>query len=168
MSIDPFSDPPESLSHGRRFRGRLAAPVTVWTAGPADGRAGLTVSSLVVADGEPALVLGLINDTTDLFEAVMSSEAFIVHVVEEHQHVYSERFAGLRPSPGGLFAGLDVADGPHGPVLRDLPVRAYCRLDGVSPAGFHQVVAGRIEGLDLGEPGLPLIRFRGRYRGLNR
>jgi hypothetical protein len=45
----PFAVPPERRSPARRLRGRLVAPVTVWTAGHPPGGAGLTVSSVLVA-----------------------------------------------------------------------------------------------------------------------
>ena len=167
MDTNPFSDPLESRSVARRFRGRLAAPVTIWTSGPPEARTGLTVSSLVVADGEPPLVLGLINDTTSLYDTIVDSGSFVVHVAEEHQQRMSEVFAGLRPSPGGMFTSVGFHDGPYGPVLDDLAVRAFCRLDDVSRAGSHHVISGRIEEASLGQPLAPLVRFRGRYRELS-
>ena len=50
----PFTVPPERRDPARRLRGRLVAPVTVWTAGRPPGGAGLTVSS-VLAAGDQAL-----------------------------------------------------------------------------------------------------------------
>src|SRR5688500_2047994 len=47
---DPFATPEEERSPVRRFRRRLPSAVTLWT-GP--GPAGLTVSSTLVADGDP-------------------------------------------------------------------------------------------------------------------
>ena len=55
---DPFAVPTGQRSPVRRLRGRLAAPVTLWTA---PGPAGLTVSSTLVAEGEPDRLLGLID-----------------------------------------------------------------------------------------------------------
>ena len=78
----------------------------------------------------------------------------------------SDRFAGIRPSPGGLFAGLDVTDGAHGPVITTVATRAECSLSTVADAGWYQLVEGAIESVILGEPTEPLLRFRGRYRGL--
>src|SRR5919197_877292 len=49
----PFTTPPERRDPARRLRGRLLAPVTVWTAGHPPATAGLTVSSLLVAEGRP-------------------------------------------------------------------------------------------------------------------
>ena len=49
----PFIRPEADRDPVRRFRGRLVAPVTIVTAGDDVGRAGLTVSSLMLAEGEP-------------------------------------------------------------------------------------------------------------------
>jgi 3-hydroxy-9,10-secoandrosta-1,3,5(10)-triene-9,17-dione monooxygenase reductase component len=46
----PFAVPAERRDPARRLRGRLVAPVTVRTAGHLPGGAGLTVSSVLVAE----------------------------------------------------------------------------------------------------------------------
>ncbi|MEA2499504.1 MAG: hypothetical protein QOH26_1909 [Actinomycetota bacterium] len=165
-SEDPFATPSSARSPARRFRGRLVAPVTVWTAGSGTDRTGLTVSSLLVAEGEPSLVLGLINDTTDLWERVMETRSFVVHVLEAGDRLIAERFAGLRPAPGGLFEGVETSASDYGPVLTSHLDRAYCSFAGESQEGFHRLVRGRIENVELGEAGSPLAHLRGRYRRL--
>ena len=73
LGVDPFEGFADGPDRGRRLRGRLVAPVTVWTAGSGENRAGLTVSSCLVAEGEPAEVLGLIGDLTDLYAAILEA-----------------------------------------------------------------------------------------------
>ncbi|MEA2461834.1 MAG: hypothetical protein QOH90_2011 [Actinomycetota bacterium] len=161
---DPFATPAEKRSPDRRFRGRLAAPVTIWTSGGSEGRTGLTVSSLLLAEGAPARILGLLNDTTDIWDAIQGSGTFVVHILSVGDERLAERFAGSWPSPGGIFAGLDVEDSEHGPVLADQPDRAYCRFTGSSPEGWHQLVRGEIERLEFAaSPRPPLIHHRGAY-----
>lgn len=147
----------------RRFRGRLVAPVTVITAGSGDARAGLTVSSLLVADGDPGRVWFLCGRNADLWDAVQASGAFVVHVLADGDRALADRFAGIRPSPGGPFAGLEVADGPHGPVIAALPTRAACEMVGVTDAGWYGLVEGRVAAVDLHDLTDPLAYFRGRY-----
>lgn len=165
-SENPFADPVEARSPARRLRGRLPAPVTLWTAGSEQTATGLTVSSMLVAEGEPSLVVGLVSPMTDLFEAIQEAGRWVVHVLEQRDRELSERFAGLRPSPGGLFMGLGVEGSAHGPVLTSLRSRAYCSLTGSEDAGYHQLLRGRIDSIELVEEGDPLVHLRGRYRQL--
>jgi 3-hydroxy-9,10-secoandrosta-1,3,5(10)-triene-9,17-dione monooxygenase reductase component len=163
---NPFIDPPGERSEARRLRGRLPLPVTVWTAGAPDSPVGLTVSSLMVADGEPPIASGLIGETTDLFAAVTETETFVIHVLRDRDASLAEIFAGLRPNPGGPFAGVELEDSEWGPVIRSHGTRAFCRFSSVTDAGYHKLVTGVIEGMDLGEEESPLIYLRGRFRRL--
>jgi flavin reductase (DIM6/NTAB) family NADH-FMN oxidoreductase RutF len=74
---DPFATPEERRSPVRRLRGRLPAAVTLWTAGDAT-RAGLTVSSTQVVDGEPGRLLGLLDDESELWSAASAAGRFAV------------------------------------------------------------------------------------------
>ena len=62
----PFLDP--SADPVRRLRGRLGGAVTLWTSGAEESRAGLTVSSVMVAGGEPGRILALLDPDSDLRE----------------------------------------------------------------------------------------------------
>jgi 3-hydroxy-9,10-secoandrosta-1,3,5(10)-triene-9,17-dione monooxygenase reductase component len=96
-SEPPFAVPAERRDPARRLRGRLVAPVTVWTAGQLPGGAGLTVSSVLVAEGEPARLLGLIDPTSAFFEAAREAGAFVVHVLGVGDRALAERFSEVRP-----------------------------------------------------------------------
>lgn len=163
---DPFRPKEDAREPARRFRGRLVAPVTVWTSGPPDNPAGLTVASTLVAEGEPTHMLGLINDLTELYDKVVASGTFVVHIAHREQRVLADRFAGLWPSPGGLFADTPTEDSDFGPVLTDLENRAYCRLVDAQEAGYQRLVRGEVERFELSALEHPLAHFRGRYRGL--
>lgn len=161
----PFATPLQERDPARRFRGRLAAPVTVWTAGAVTGRGALTISSLLVAEGDSPLILGLISDVSELWAAIQDSAAFVVHVLDANQRRLADRFALRTPAPGGLFAGLEVSESRWGPILAEVATRAYCRFESTSPVGYAQLVTGRIERLDLDEDfDDPLVYFRGHYR----
>jgi 3-hydroxy-9,10-secoandrosta-1,3,5(10)-triene-9,17-dione monooxygenase reductase component len=163
---NPFATPLRLREPSRRLRGRIVAPVTVWTSGRAPDATGLTISSLLVAEGPPAIVFGIMNQTADLWEAIHDTRAFVVHVLEEPHRALAERFAGLRPSPGGLFTGLEVKDSEWGPELTALGTRAYCRYSESTEAGLQHLVRGEIERTELTDIELPLGYFRGRYRSL--
>jgi 3-hydroxy-9,10-secoandrosta-1,3,5(10)-triene-9,17-dione monooxygenase reductase component len=162
----PFAVPPERRSPARRWRGRLVAPVTVWTAGRPPGGAGLTVSSVLVAEGQPARLLGLIDPTSSFWEAVQETRAFVVHVLAVGDRALAERFSQVRPPIRGPFDRLDVAESPWGPVLRGSRPRASCRLSGSAPVGYAELVEGEIEQLELLDLEDPLAYLHGSYRSV--
>ena len=87
----------------RRFRGRMPSPVSVWTAERAGRRAGWTVSSMLVADGEPAQVLGLVDEDSDLADLVTGGGPIAVSLLGGHHRGLADAFAGVTPAPGGAF-----------------------------------------------------------------
>lgn len=168
---DPFATPEHQRSPVRRLRGRLAAAVTLWTAGgtaPGSGQAvaaGLTVSSTVVADGDPGRLLGLIDDESELWAAASATRRFAVTPLGPTHRQLADRFAGLMPAPGGIFKGYDWTDTPYGPVPADVGTWVGCRLDRAREYGWALLVEATIETVELGETA-PLVHYRGRYREL--
>jgi len=150
----------------RRLRGRLAAPVTLWTA---PGPSGLTVSSMLVADGDPGRVLGLVDEESDFWDALSVAKRFAVVPLGPGDQQLADRFAGLMPAPGGLFATGDWAETSYGPVPAGAGTWAGCRLDGERPYGWGLLVEATIETITITDVApAPLLHFRGRYRGLDR
>jgi len=161
---DPFATPEDEKSPVRRLRGRLAAPVTLWTtAGPA----GLTVSSTLVADGDPGRVLGLIDDESDFWDALDQSGRFAMITLAPADRQLADRFAGLLPAPGGLFAGTGWTDTDYGPVPAGATTWAGCRLESSRVLGWALLVEAVIEKVEAGPSAHPLIHYRGRYRELD-
>ena len=160
----PFAVPSERRDPARRLRGRLLAPVTVWTAGQLPDGAGLTVSSVLVAEGQPARLLGLIDPTSAFWEAMQVAGAFVVHVLAVGDRALAERFSEIRPPIRGPFERLEVAQSPWGPVLGGSRPRAACRLAGTAPVGYGELVEGVIEQLELSDLEDPLAYLHGRYR----
>ncbi|GAA2578282.1 hypothetical protein GCM10010435_63130 [Winogradskya consettensis] len=165
-STDPFATPEQDKSAVRRLRGRLAAPVTLWTA---PGPAGLTVSSMLVADGDPGRVLGLVDEESDFWDAVSVARRFAVTPLGPDDQQLADKFAGLMPAPGGLFAAGEWVETEYGPVPRDAGSWAGCRLDAEREYGWALLVEATVERVEIGDvAGVPLLHFRGRYRSLDR
>ena len=163
---NPFLEPPDQRDPVRRFRGRLTAPVTIVTSGEGEDRAGLTVSSLFVVEGSPGVVQLVTGPTSDLWLAIEETGRFVVHVCRDADRDLAEVFAGLRPSPGGVFAGLTSTESDNGPVIERLGDRAFCSGAELVEVGYSGIVTGTIERVETGDLIDPLIYFRGRYRSL--
>lgn len=162
----PFVPPPSHRDPARRFRGRLAAPVTILTAGSGKDRTGLTVSSLIVVEGEAPWLVSVISPTTDLWDRIADTGRFVVHVCATPDRSLADVFAGIRPSPGGPFTGLDVEQTEWGPAIARLPHRASCTVETVRELGWSGVVEATIDLIEVGELADPLVYFRGSYRSL--
>ncbi len=163
---NPFADPEPAREMWRRFRGRLAAPVTIITSGQQGQMSGLTVSSLVLIEGMPPVVQAVIGPLTDLWSSIAETGRFVVHICDVGHQPLADVFAGLRPSPGGVFAATSHEEGEWGPVLTAIPDRMHCELASLTEVGHAGVVTGEAAGVEISELTEPLIHFRGKYRGL--
>jgi flavin reductase (DIM6/NTAB) family NADH-FMN oxidoreductase RutF len=168
MSISsehPFLPPEADRSPVRRLRGRLPSPVTVWTAGSAGSRAGLTVSSLLVADGDPGYVLGVLDPLSDLWDALRATGAAVVNLLSWQHRQLADAFGYVAPAPGGPFRLGEWIDTEWGPALADADGWAGCLLAD-RPAielGWGVLVQLRVVHTAFGEDGAPLVHRRGRY-----
>lgn len=163
---DPFSTPEESRSPVRRLRGRLPSPVTLWTVYDQQDRpVGLTVSSIVVVDGEPGRLLGVLDEESSLFAGLGVGAGFAVTALTGVERQLADAFAGMMPAPGGPFTLGTWQRTGYGPVLAGALAWAGCRVDAIRPIGWGQLVEASIERVELGPPSAgPLLHWRGRYQ----
>ena len=163
----PFLRPEAERDPVRRLRGRLAAPVTLWTAGTGADRAGLTVSSVLVA--EPDRLAGLLGDETDVLEVLERTGAFCVSVLDRSQRALADAFSFLSPAPGGPFRLAEWTATDWGPVPAGAATWAGCRVQDVRDLGYSRLVEAVVEHVELtAEPDAPgpLVWRRGRYQRL--
>lgn len=157
----PFADPePDPV---RRLRGRLGGAVSIWTAGDEDGRAGLTVSSLMVSHGEPARVLGLVDPDSDLRDVLERTGRCVVQLLEWEQRGLADAFAGRAPAPGGAFKQSPFIDTKWGPRLADCHAWVALEVESVAEVGWSDLVTGVVADIEIAEELHPLGHRRGRY-----
>lgn len=164
---NPYVAPAELRDPVRRLRGRLTAPVTLWTAGSGAGRAGLTVASVLVVAGEPGVVVGMLDPDSDLADAIEEYGRFAVTPLGWGQRLLADRFGLLAPAPGGLFAQEPWTDTDWGPVPAGAGTWLGCRVTGTAGAGWSRRVDGEIEHLELGDDEPALAYRRGRYHRID-
>jgi hypothetical protein len=88
---------------------------------------------------------------------------FAVTALATGDRQLADRFAGLMPAAGGLFAQDDWRETEFGPLPPDPRPWAGCRLTATRPAGWAVLVEGELQNVELAEV-TPLIHYRGRYR----
>ncbi|WP_028658847.1 flavin reductase family protein [Nocardioides insulae] len=156
----PFPTPDDPV---RRLRGRLGGAVSLWTTGGTGDRAGLTVSSLMVATGEPARVLGLIDPDSDLALRLEDTGTALVALLRWPHRDLAEVFAGTAPSPGGPFRAGRFEQTRWGPRPVEATTWAGVRVEETRPVGWSLLVTAVIEQVEVGEDDAPLEHRRGRY-----
>jgi flavin reductase (DIM6/NTAB) family NADH-FMN oxidoreductase RutF len=151
-SEHPFADPAGARDPLRQFRGRLATGVSLWTAGAGAERAGLTVSSMLVALGAgPA----------------QRSGRAAVSLLRRDEPGLAEVFGGQAPAPGGPFRQADFSDTPWGPVpAADGRTWAGLAITEAREVGWSLLLTGEVEHVVLAGETTPLVHHRGRYHGL--
>lgn len=148
----------------RSFRGRVTGAVTLWTAGDERERAGLTVTSLMVALGPEPSVLALLDPDSDLLEVLRDTGRGVVQALSWPDRQLAEAFAGTAPAPGGPFRQAEFLATAAGPRLASAPTWAEVRLTGEREVGWSVEVQAAIEQVRVGDEDDALLHRRGRFR----
>lgn len=154
-SDHPFVPPEDQRDPARRFRARLGGAVSLWTSGDGPTRVGLTVSSLLVADGEPAHVLALVDPESDLWGELTQRQTAVVQLLAWRHRGLADGFAGVAPAPGGAFRLGEWTASGWGPVLHGVSAWAGVRLSAAVPreVGWSVLVEAVIEHVELSPEG---------------
>ena len=163
-SEHPFLEPESERDPVRRLRGRLGGTVTLWTCGTGASRSGLTVSSLMLANGSPAHALALVDPDSEFASALQTSGRSVVQLLEWPHRDLADAFAGIAPAPGGVFTLGSWEETRWGPRLQGTSAWAGVRLaDESRDVGWSLLVDTVIEHIDIGDESQPLVHRRGRY-----
>jgi len=126
-------------------------------------RLGLTVASLVSVALEPPLVAISIAHQAALHELLRSAGGFAISLLGAGQIELARHFARGVP-PIALWHGIDKRDGARGPLLDGALGWLECELVGEHAAGDHTLFVGRVERVEAGVEGTPLLRLGGDYQ----
>lgn len=164
-SEHPFLPPEDERDPLRRLRGRMPAPVSIWTSEDSQSRDGWTISSFLVADGQPAELVALVDEDSDWWEVFCRTGLATVNVLASGQGPIADVFARVAPSPGGPFRTGDWESGSHGPRLKGAAAWVEVALADEDPthAGWGLLVRARVEGIEVAGHEPALGHLRGRY-----
>jgi flavin reductase (DIM6/NTAB) family NADH-FMN oxidoreductase RutF len=167
----PFAVGEQDRNPLRRFRGRMPSPVSIWAATAHGTRAGWTLSSFLVADGDPGEVIGLIDEESPLADVLAESPTLTISLLGWGQRALADAFAGVAPAPGGPFALSNWQDTDWGPVLENSLGWIGARLKAdPDHAGWGLLLRAVVERVEIQPDAADdlLCYVRGRYRSLSR
>jgi flavin reductase (DIM6/NTAB) family NADH-FMN oxidoreductase RutF len=141
----------------------VGGTVSLWTAGDADRRAGLTVTSYLVAAGEETRLLALLDPDADLTALLAETGRAVVQLLGWDHRDLADVFAGTAPAPGGMFRQADFEATEWGPRLTSALTWAGVRRESEQAVGWSTLVTTVVEHLEVGDDGEPLHHRRGTY-----
>jgi flavin reductase (DIM6/NTAB) family NADH-FMN oxidoreductase RutF len=122
------------------------------------------VTSLVVAPGEPARVLALVDPDADLAEAVLDTGTAVVQLLRWDHRDLADAFAGVAPAPGGAFRMGRWEQTQWGPLLEGVTGWAGVRLASThADVGWSTLLDCEVEHVVIGPDDDALAHRRGRY-----
>ena len=163
-SSHPFLEPEGDRDPVRRLRGRLGGTVSLWTSGSDDTRAGLTVSSWLVAGGEQGRVLALLDPDADLTDELRRTGRGVLQLLRWSDRDLADAFAGTAPAPGGPWRMAGWTPTDHGPRLAHAVTWALLDVESDVEVGWSRLLTCRVGEVAVGDEDDPLVHRRGRYR----
>ncbi|MDV3221524.1 flavin reductase family protein [Intrasporangium sp.] len=148
---------PDEMRHAL---GHFATGVTVVTGTTLDGEpVGFACQSFASVSLDPPLVLFCADHRGRSWPHMRDTGHFTVNVLHHEQVDLVQRFGSPQ---GRRFEGLDwYPSETGGPSLADALMRIHCTIEQVHVAGDHDVVIGRVRGLDDTGRGRPMLFYRG-------
>lgn len=123
------------------------------------------MSSMLIADGEPGYILGVIDPLSELWDELRRTGNAVVNLLAWPQRQLADAFGYTAPAPGGPFTLSEWTETAWGPALADSTAWAGCTLVPNPPIelGWGLAVSLQIEHTSFGEDRQPLVHRRGQY-----
>lgn len=159
----PFLEPEGDRDPVRRLRGRLGSAVSLWTAGTGADRAGLTITSWLVAGGHPGRLVALLDPDAELTETLLETRRGVIQLLRWEDRGLADAFAGVVPAPGGPWRLAQWTETDHGPRLDQATTWATISVESDAEAGWSRLVTCTLEEIVIGDDDDVLTHRRGRY-----
>ncbi|HAS12627.1 MAG TPA: monooxygenase [Acidimicrobiaceae bacterium] len=148
----------------RQVLGHFPTGVTVIAGMDGDEPVGLAVGSFFSLSLDPALVGFCVDRSSGSWARMVDSGSFSVNILGADQEDVCRVFA---TSGEDKFDGIGWKPAESGsPLIDGVLAWIDCAVEDVHAGGDHEIVVGRVLGLDVANEGSPLVFFRGGYANL--
>jgi flavin reductase (DIM6/NTAB) family NADH-FMN oxidoreductase RutF len=151
----------------RQFRSvtcRLAAGVSIITAGRDDDITGMTVTSLTSLSADPPRLLVSIDRQASSFALIERYRLFGISILNADQQHLADRFSNARLKGKQPFEGTTWSPGSSGvPLLGNSLATAECQVEEIIERHSHGIIVGRLLSTDLSHRSSGLVYWSGQY-----
>jgi len=142
---------------------RLAATVTIITAGSPGQRHGITATAVTSLSMDPPSLLVCVNRSSSLHSLLGESNRFCVNLLRSEQADLSNAFSGKLPSEERFLHGAWKEDKDGLPYLADAQASIFCTRHGAVDHGSHSIFIGAVESVRMIDEVSPLLYSNGAY-----
>jgi flavin reductase (DIM6/NTAB) family NADH-FMN oxidoreductase RutF len=161
--LDP--NPTDKVQLFKLAMRRLAATVTVITAGHAKERSGMTASAVTSLSANPPCLVVCVNKSASFHPVITAHDHFCINILGAGHHDISAAFGGGKSAEDRFTLG-DWQDRHGIAYLKDAQANIFCRRANVFEHATHAIIVGEVEELFLNGPISPLIYVDGRYTAI--
>lgn len=149
----------------RQSMRRIAATVCIISCERGGVRSGITLTSVTSLCFNPLSILACVNKASSVIEPLLDRGAYCINVLQKSQVDISKRFSSRLPASERFGIG-DWGSGPSNiPYLCDAQANLFCEIDQSLAYATHQILIGRVIGVNFIKKVDPLIYQDGRYAG---
>ena len=155
-----------TLQTGSSFRDamrRLAATVTIISAGGAGRRHGITATAVTSLSMSPPSLLVCVNRSSSLHALLSENDRFCVNLLRSEQAALSEAFSGKLPSHERFLHGDWSEDETGLPYLTDSQASIFCHRQKAVDHGSHSIFIGVVDQVLTADEICPLLYSNGAY-----
>lgn len=145
----------------RQVLGQYPTGVTVVTANCAGTPVGMVVGSFTSVSLDPMLIAFFPDKSSTTWPKIRPTGSFCVNVLSADQETVCRAFTARAPDKFDRTGWRPAASGS--PILGGVVAWIDCDIWSVIDAGDHFIVIGQVRDLDMPNPALPLVFFRGGY-----
>lgn len=148
---------------------RVAAGVSIVTAGRGDDITGVTTASLITLSAEPPRLMVNLSLHASSFPLIVRDRWFGINVLSADQLALADRFGTPNLSGRQKFEGIDWSRGAAGvPLLQHAQAAIACEVDEIIERYDHAIVVGRPDTIDLAPRLSSLLYWNEQYVEVDR
>ena len=158
MPTDPRLPPGiEIASAFKLAMRRLAATVTIVTAGLEGRRFGMTATAVTSVTAAPPTLLICINRSASIHDIIVDSGRYCVNILGTHHAALVGPFGGTVEGEARFGHGAWSHDMGGMPYLDDAQANLFCGIRQNVPYGSHSILIGEVLSVHLSEAVAPLL-----------